>query len=134
MAKAQSGIRSLAAGLTCFGLMAFLAAALAQDDDIAKGKALAEKNCMSCHAIGATGNSALKDAPPFRDIAALYGDGELEDSFNDGVVTDHPAMPDWQMNPDQARQLAAYIMSLAVTGKARTELEAPVQSLLAGTP
>ena len=77
-----------------------------------QGKALAEKNCVTCHAVGAAGDSTLRDAPPFRDIAANYDEGELEDAFNDGVVTQHPAMPDWQMTPEQAAALAAYIMSL----------------------
>ena len=93
--------------------------------DVAEGKTLAEANCAICHAIGPTGESTLKPAPPFRDIAQLYEPDEMEDAFNEGVPTEHPAMPDWQMTPDQARQLAAYIMSLRPDGKLRSELVQP---------
>lgn len=37
-------------------------------NDIAEGKALAELNCSRCHALGSTGNSPFKEAPPFRTI------------------------------------------------------------------
>ena len=81
----------VAAALT---LMMGLALPVAADDAlIAHGKALAEKNCVTCHAVGPTGDSPLRDAPPFRNLAANYDEGELEDAFNDGVVTQHPPCP-----------------------------------------
>lgn len=80
-------------------------------DDRLWGKYLAEVNCAGCHAIEKTGDSPMADAPPFRSIHQHYDEGELEDAFNDGVASTHPAMPDWDMTSDQARQLAAYIMS-----------------------
>jgi mono/diheme cytochrome c family protein len=93
----------------------FLAAvpllAFADDaDDIITGRGLAELNCSKCHSIEATGDSPFKPAPPFRSMHGNYVEGELEDAFNDGIVVAHPAMPDWNMNADQARALAAYIM------------------------
>jgi mono/diheme cytochrome c family protein len=90
-------------------------------EDIAMGKALAETNCAVCHAIGPSGDSTLEAAPAFRDIPLRYDPEELEDAFNEGVATEHPAMPDWQMTPDEARQLAAYIMSLKAGGKLKSE-------------
>lgn len=88
-------------------------AAAGSAEDVAQGQLLAQVNCASCHALGRSGPSPLPDAPPFRDIATNYAEGELEDSFNDGIVVRHPAMPDWQMTGDQARELAAFVMSLA---------------------
>lgn len=113
--------------------------ALAQDSidnasDIAAGRALAEANCAICHAVDPVGESPLSAAPAFRDIALRYAPEELEDAFNEGVPTEHPAMPDWQMTPDQARQLAAYIMSLQVAGKLKTENGAGPQPALAAAP
>jgi cytochrome c len=96
--------------------------ALAEDALLFHGKALAEKNCTACHAIGVTGNSPLREAPPFRDIAANYDEGELEDALNEGVATEHPAMPDWQMTPEQAAALARYVMSLAPHGVKRADV------------
>ena len=80
-------------------------------DDIATGRALAEINCGRCHALDETGDSPFKDAPPFRTIHDTSAEGELEEAFNDGIVVAHPAMPDWTMTSDQARQLAAFITS-----------------------
>lgn len=102
-------------------------------DPVAKGKSLAEANCAICHAIYEAGSSPLAIAPPFRDIATTYDPEELEDAFNDGVATDHPAMPDWQMTPDQAHALATYIMTLAGAGKLKTDLGGE-GATMAGTP
>ena len=83
------------------------------NEDTAEGKRLAQINCGKCHALESSGASPLEAAPPFRDIAVNYDAGELEDAFNDGIVATHPAMPDWKMTGDQARELAAYIMGFA---------------------
>ena len=110
-------------------LSAGAGAARGEDNDlVAKGKRLAEANCKICHAIYETGTSPLAVAPPFRNIAVNYDFAELEDAFNEGVATDHPAMPDWQMTPEQAEAIASYIMTLAPAGKKKTELETPLQT------
>jgi cytochrome c len=96
-------------------------AAQADEPMVALGKALATKNCATCHAIDVSGSSPMGDAPPFRNISLSYGADELEDAFNEGVATEHPAMPDWQMTPEQAAALTAYIMSLAPHGVKKTE-------------
>jgi mono/diheme cytochrome c family protein len=117
-------------------LLATSSAVFAQAPDdslLSKGQGLAEANCAICHAIYATGNSPLVIAPTFRDIAVNYDFADLEDAFNEGVATEHPAMPDWQMTPEQAEAIAAYIMSLAHAGKQKTDLETPLQPL-AGSP
>lgn len=122
--------------LVALCMLAASTPALGQESDdtlLAKGQRLAEANCAICHAISATGNSPLVIAPAFRDIAVNYDFADLEDAFNEGVATEHPAMPDWQMTPEQAEALAAYIMSLAHAGKQKTDLETAPQSL-AGNP
>jgi mono/diheme cytochrome c family protein len=92
-------------------LSIFLCATPTLADDISEGKALAEVNCSRCHALGNTGDSPFKEAPPFRTLHELSAEGELEDAFNEGMVVAHPAMPRWVMTPDEARKLAAFIMS-----------------------
>lgn len=84
----------------------------AADPAIAAGHALAEQNCASCHSIAGKGNSPLAEAPPFRDMARDYDMDDLEDALNEGVASEHPVMPDWQMTTDQAHDLAAFVMSL----------------------
>ncbi len=85
---------------------------LADDALLQRGKALVETNCTKCHAIGATGASPFKDAPPFRDVAPNYTMDELVDGFMEGLAVRHEAMPDWEMEVPQAEAIAAYIFSL----------------------
>lgn len=100
--------------LPFIALIAFTAPALAQDDAamIAEGKRLASINCTRCHNIEATGESPLTDAPPFREIAKNYDPEELVDGFMEGLAVRHPMMPDWDVTEPQARELAAFVMSL----------------------
>jgi cytochrome c len=98
-------------------LTLFMPAGAALAGDLEHGRKLAEANCARCHALDAASASPFKDAPPFRDIHPLYEEGELEDAFNDGIVVAHPAMPDWNMSPDQARALTAFIMSFGEAKK-----------------
>ena len=95
-------------------LFLFLAAtpALADDALLERGRALVETNCTKCHAIGPTGASPFKDAPPFREVAPNYTQDELVDGFMEGLAVRHEAMPDWDMEMDQAEAIAAYILSL----------------------
>ena len=80
--------------------MAFSAAALillvdpsgvgrAAGPDLEAGQALAKKHCGNCHAVGPTGESRLKAAPPFRDIAKRYSVWNLEEALAEGIVTGH---------------------------------------------
>jgi mono/diheme cytochrome c family protein len=87
-----------------------LAAAPALGQDLEEGLRLAVANCSQCHGVGESDASPFKDAPPFRVIHEFYAKGELEQELRQGIVAAHPAMPQWMMTPDQARDLAAYIM------------------------
>jgi cytochrome c len=118
----------------CLALFLFAAPAAADDVAIDLGKRLAEENCTTCHAISTADLSPLADAPPFRDIALNYDSTELEDALNEGVPTEHPAMPDWQMTPEQAHALASFIMSLGQAGKLKSEIAPESQPGLAGNP
>jgi cytochrome c len=95
-------------------LLATIAAVPAQADEslVDRGKALVLVNCTKCHAIGPTGDSPFKDAPPFRDVALNYTPEELVDGFMEGLAVRHQAMPEWQMTDAQAEAIAAYVMSL----------------------
>jgi mono/diheme cytochrome c family protein len=77
------------------------------------GRELAELNCTACHNIEITGDSPLPEAPPFRTIPSKYDPSQLEEAFVEGIVVGHPAMPEWEMTPEQAAALAEYIASLA---------------------
>lgn len=77
------------------------------------GSELAEQYCSRCHAIGATGDSPLAEAPPFREIAKRYPPESLAESFAEGIVTGHAEMPEFVFSPEEIGELVAYFESLA---------------------
>ena len=88
--------------------------AQAQDGRPQAGRALAEANCARCHAIGATGSSALAGAPAFRDLRRRYPVEQLAEALAEGIVTGHPAMPEFRM---EARQIADFLAYLNTLGR-----------------
>jgi len=77
-----------------------------------KGFALLRANCARCHAIGKTGDSPFKPAPPFRTLHTRYPVESLEESLGEGIITGHPAMPEFHFDPDQVGDIIAYLKSL----------------------
>jgi cytochrome c len=75
------------------------------------GRALAEVNCARCHSLESKGDSPFSPAPPFRIISKIYNSSDLEKAFAQGLVVEHPAMPEFQMTARQAAALAAFIDS-----------------------
>ncbi len=68
--------------------------------------------CARCHAVEKVGSSRLKAAPPFRALHSRYPVESLEESLAEGIVTGHPAMPEFQFDPDQVGDVIAYLKSL----------------------
>jgi mono/diheme cytochrome c family protein len=98
---------------TLFALFVVLPARAGGPTVVDMGRELAELNCATCHNIEVKGDSPFADAPPFRTIPAKYDPSQLEEAFVEGIVVGHPAMPEWEMTPEQAAALAAFIASLA---------------------
>lgn len=86
--------------------------ALAEGPDLEAGKALADKHCGHCHAIGPVGSSRLPAAPPFRDIADRYSVWNLEEALAEGIVTGHAEMPQFVFTPAQITNLLGYMETL----------------------
>ena len=101
-------IMSLLAGAF---FMAGIGSAAAQDP-VEDGRAFAEKNCANCHAIGKEGKSRLPIAPPFRTLHEKYPVENLEEALAEGIVTAHPAMPVFQLEPPQIKALIEYLNTL----------------------
>jgi mono/diheme cytochrome c family protein len=87
-------------------------AALAQTDDLARGQALARRNCSVCHAIGPRGASPNPVAPPFRELGKRYPLENLEEALAEGILTGHPAMPEFHFTPNQIKALISYMKSI----------------------
>jgi len=77
-----------------------------------RGRAIAQQNCSSCHAIGATGESTAPEAPPFRTLSANYRVETLEEALAEGISVGHPAMPQFEFAPDDVDALIAYLQSI----------------------
>lgn len=77
--------------------------------DAAAGRRFAETNCARCHAIGAEGDSPFTPAPPFRDLAQKWQPEFLAEAFAEGIVVGHPAMPAFELNPQEIADLIAYL-------------------------
>lgn len=101
-------------------LLALLAAALpatalaAPAGLLARGKAIAAKNCGGCHAIGLSGASPNPKSPPFRLLARKYPLSNLEEALGEGIVVGHEGldMPPFQFDPRQIEALLAYLGSI----------------------
>ncbi len=84
---------------------------------INRGARLAEVNCAMCHAVGRTGSSPAPEAPPFRTLSQNYRVSMLEEALAEGISVGHPAMPNFQFNPDDAEALVRYLETIQETGR-----------------
>lgn len=76
--------------------------------DPARGRAFAQANCSRCHDI-AGGKSPLAGAPNFATLARRYKPSDLEEALAEGIVTGHPAMPEFTLSPRQIDDLIGYL-------------------------
>ena len=77
-----------------------------------RGFVLLREDCSRCHAIGRVGGSPLKIAPPFRTLHERYPVEDLEEPLAEGIITGHPTMPTFQLDPDQIHDLLSYLKTL----------------------
>ena len=113
--RAESATRARAMRYLLFGSAAiFLMAgsALAITPAEQRGKNFVRANCSRCHAIDKVSPSPLKIAPPFRDLHKKYPIEQLQESLAEGIVTGHPTMPQFRLEPDQINDVISYLKSL----------------------
>src|SRR5689334_13933942 len=77
-----------------------------------RGRAYVKAHCARCHAIGRVGESPFKPAPPFRTLHLRYPIEMLGEALAEGIVTGHPAMPQFELAPQQINDLLSYLKSL----------------------
>jgi cytochrome c len=77
------------------------------------GKALLQQHCIRCHAIGATGDSPLKQAPPMRTIYGRFAPRELQAELREGLVSRHREMPQIDFSDEDTDAILAYLYTLA---------------------
>jgi len=74
-----------------------------------RGFILAKTNCARCHSIDKVSASPLKPAPPFRELHNRYPVESLEEALGEGIVTGHPSMPEFKLDPGQVGDLISYL-------------------------
>ena len=105
-------ISKIVAAVAAAAALASPVAAFAQDARIARGRTFVQTNCASCHAVGRTGESPLRIAPPFRDLHRSYPVEDLAEALAEGITTGHPTMPEFRLDPGQIADVLAYLRSL----------------------
>jgi cytochrome c len=103
-------------------LQAFVAALLltslssgigfAQDPSAQRGRSFALANCARCHSIDKVSPSPLAIAPPFRTLHQRYPVESLEEALGEGIVTSHPTMPEFRLEPDQIGDFIRFLKTL----------------------
>ena len=78
--------------------------------DTSAGRRLAETWCIECHALDGTGPGRVSRAPDFAEIANRTSTTEL--SLKVFFRTSHRSMPNIIIAPDQADELARFILGL----------------------
>jgi len=77
-----------------------------------RGLVLVRTHCAKCHSVDRVGGSPLPVAPPFRSLHNRYPVETLEESLAEGIVTGHPSMPEFRLDPGQIGDVIAYLKSL----------------------
>ena len=112
-------VRLLAGSAACVIMMATASLGAAENDRAAVGHDLAQKHCARCHAVGMDGESPHKDAPAFRSFAEKWPLENLEEALAEGIVTGHPDMPAFVLEPPEIDALIEHLHTLALEGPER---------------
>jgi mono/diheme cytochrome c family protein len=93
-------------------LILLVGGAQAQSPNVQRGIQLARLHCVQCHSIDKASPSRLRDAPPFRTLHQRYKVETLAEALAEGIVTGHPSMPEFRLEPDQIGDFIAFLKSL----------------------
>ncbi len=108
--RLAASVRGPLTGLA-LGVTAALSTGAATAADVAHGEQLARRWCAVCHIVSADQTHGADNAPAFATVAKIPGfDADKIAKF---LMDPHPKMPDMQLGRDEAKDLAAYIVSLA---------------------
>jgi tetratricopeptide (TPR) repeat protein len=95
---------------------------------VQEGKALVERTCSPCHAVGASGASPNRKAPEFRNLSSRHPTLALREPLSRGIAAPHDEMPKFALSEPEVDAVVAYINSLSATKAAspRTKMVVPV--------
>ncbi|TMJ02022.1 MAG: cytochrome c [Alphaproteobacteria bacterium] len=99
--------------VTAIAASVLLAAqAHAQQPAAQRGLNFARTHCAQCHAIDKVSPSPLREAPPFRALHLKYPVESLQEAFAEGIVTGHPSMPQFRLDPGQTTDIITFLKTL----------------------
>jgi cytochrome c len=84
----------------------------AQSPAAQRGLTFARLHCAQCHSLDAVSESPLKIAPPFRDLHRKYPVESLRRPLSEGIIANHPTMPQFRLGADQVNDVIAFMQSL----------------------
>src|SRR6266446_7011934 len=85
--------------------------ARAQSPAAQRGLIFVRVHCAQCHAIDKVSDSPLAIAPPFRTLHLKFPIESLRRRLAEGIVADHPTMPQFRLDPDQLADVMAYLQT-----------------------
>src|SRR6516165_578719 len=103
---------------------------LAQSPAAQRGLTFVRVHCAQCHAIDKASDSPLAIAPPFRTLHLKFPLESLRRRLAEGIVADHPTMPQFRLEPDQIADVMAYLQTFALTPGWRNPAPAAVYASL----
>src|SRR6516164_5811497 len=101
--------------VTALGAFLSLASSpvLAQSPAAQRGLTFVRVHCAQCHAIDKLSDSPLTIAPPFRTLHLKFPIESLRRRLAEGIVADHPTMPQFRLDEDQIADVMAYLGTFA---------------------
>ena len=90
----------------------------ARAEEQRNGKEMLQQLCARCHAVGRTGASPNRQAPPFRSFSEtkLY-DSDFLQRLQDGYSSIHRFMPTFRFNREDAKEVVNYMKSMQEPSK-----------------
>jgi len=102
-----------------------LAAAASAGAPESRGHVLVQRYCAGCHAVNPTGKSPNPAAPPFRSLNERYKIDDLGEALAEGILTGHPAMPEFRFPPEDVDAVLRYLKSIQSRQEAAAATPAP---------
>ena len=84
---------------------------LAQSPAAQRGLTFVRVHCAQCHAIDKVSDSPLAVAPPFRTLHLKFPIESLRRRLAEGIVADHPTLPQFRLDLDQLADVMAYLQT-----------------------
>jgi cytochrome c553 len=103
-------VRAIAGAILAADLL--LSSSQTAASSVEQGRRLALLYCAKCHSTDKVSPSPLKIAPPFRTLHERYPIEMLQEALAEGIVTGHPAMPEFRFDADQVGDFMVFLKTL----------------------